>query len=139
MATAVETKIAEALFAHLKALVFSPVLRIAFPNMEFEPPADGKWLRATFHPVTGGDRLIGSDDPSRIGGFMQVSVFWPLNRGEGEPRDVAGQIASHFAVDLRLEPSDASVRIIRRPDVGPMLVENIGVQIPVSIYFEAFA
>lgn len=138
MAVSTEVKIMNALLARMASFVATPALPVAYPNVSFSPPAGGKFLRVQFIPNVTQRVFIGSRDPHRFIGLLQVSVCWPLNVGETAPREVAGAVAAHFPCDLRLTSEDVRVRITKRPDVSDLLVEDSRVQIPVSIEWECW-
>jgi hypothetical protein len=138
MAVTAEAKIMEALFGRLAALVLTPVLPIAWPNLTLTPPTTGKFLRVQFIPNIANRVFIGSDEPHQLMGLFQVSVCWPLNAGEGAPRDIAGTVAGQFPADLRLDVGGLSVRVTKRPDVDDLLIEDSRVQIPVTIEWECW-
>jgi hypothetical protein len=139
MATTIEGRIAEALFGRLQTLVLSPVLPVLLPNEQKTPPGDHRYLRVQFVPNTADRVLIDSDGPHQHLGLLQVSVYWSKGRGEVEPRDVAGAVASHFPCDFKLDAGAFHVRITKRPDVRDMIVEDAAVQIPVMVSYEAWA
>lgn len=132
-----ESKIMAALFA--RAATLAPALPIAWPNLSFTKPADGKYLRVSFIPNTADRIFIGSTDPHRFLGMLQVDVMWPLGQGQTEPLERAGAVAEHFPADLRLTSDGVAVRVRKHPDVGPLLVEDAGVMVPVTIEYEAWA
>lgn len=135
---AVETDIMEALFTRLEALVLSPALPVAWPNLAFDPPADQRYLRVQFVPNLNIRLLIDSDGPHQHLGLLQVSVYWTKGEGEAGAREVAGDVAAHFAADLRLTAGGISVRITKNADARDMIVEDAAVQVPVMISWEAY-
>ena len=135
----VESSIATALMARVASLVLSPVHPVAYPNVSFTPPANKKYLRVT-HFVNSTDRLfINSSGKHRHKGILQITVCAPLNSGESAGREIAGQVASHFAVDARLSSGGVAVRITKRPNIASALITDTEIQIPVSISYECFA
>ena len=136
MSVYAETTVMEALFARLKALVFSPALPIAWPNVAFTPPDDRKWLRATDIPASTLPANVAASTREHVG-IMQVDVFRPLNEGPVTGREIAAQIAAQFAPPLVLYAG--AVRIsINQAAIGPSLVSGDAMQIPVSIRYRAF-
>jgi len=136
MATTTEAAILEALFARVATLDVGG-LPISWPNLSFAPPDDGKFLRVAMIPNATDRLCIGSDDPHQHQGLLQVSVCWPIDKGEDAPREIAGQVAEHFPADLQL--GDLPVRVTQAPSVGPLMTETSRVQIPVTISWQAFA
>jgi hypothetical protein len=111
---------------------------ISWPGINFTKPASKKYLEVTFFPNTTDRLFIGSDDPHQHQGIYQVVVHWNIGDGEYPARRVAGAIADHFPTDLRVTLDGVVVQVAKRPDVASALVENEGVQIPVSISYRAF-
>lgn len=139
MAVSTEAKIMTALLARLASFAASPALPVAYPNVSFTSPAGGKYLRVHFIPNVTQRHFIGSGDPHRYIGILQVSVCWSINVGETAPREVAGAIAAHFPCDLKLVADECTVRITKRPDVSDLMVQDTGVLTPVSIEWECWA
>lgn len=141
MATTPEGAIQKALLDRLETLVLTPAHPVAWPNVKFTKPSDNRYLEARFIP-NGAERVfIGSTEPHKRIGFLQVNVRDGIDQG---PRvvETAGLVAAHFVADLRLSADlDLSVRIISAPDVNDMIVERAppGVLVPVLIPFECWA
>jgi hypothetical protein len=141
MATTVEGAIKEALFARLAVLVLAPVHPVAWPNLSFTPPTGNRYLEAKYVPNTVDRVLIDTDGPHQRLGFLQVNVRDGLNQGT-RIDDIAGAVAAHFPVDLKLNHAfGLTVRITAKPSASPMLVETIppGVLVPVLVPFECWA
>jgi len=140
MAVTVEDKIARAIETRL--LTLDTDLSISWPGTNFTPPDVSQgYLAVSFIP-NGAQRLfIGSDEPHRFIGMVQVSVFWPKGQGEFAPRAVAGDIVALFPCDLRLTQDDVTVRITKRPDIAGALIpaDQSRSSISITIEFEAFA
>jgi hypothetical protein len=124
-----------ALFARIMTLPNAPP--IAWPNVSFTRPADGRFLRVQFVPNATNRRFIGSDDPHQYLGLLQISAYDKLIWGEHSVRQAAGQVAAHFPTDLRL--GEIGVRITKRPNVSDMIIEEDRVQVPVMIEWECYA
>lgn len=138
MANTTEGRLFEALMTRAAGLsVLS--LPIAWPNVNFTPPADQKYLRVQYEPNTTRRQWIASDGVHRYLGLMQVSVFWPKGAGEAAPREISGQVAAHFPCDLIMVEDTIEVRVMERPNVADMLIEDAVVHIPIMIPFEAYA
>lgn len=135
--------------ALIKALLFTQLdgcggcaaqLPRAYPNLKFTPPKDGKWLRLDF--ILGRlDRIaIGSGEKHRQQGLLQASIMWPLDKGTDAPTDVAAEVIRRFPADLKLWEQDqaVSVRITQRPAMGPALIDETSLMVPVTVEWEAF-
>lgn len=136
---AAESEIFAALMTRVASFAASPALPVAYPNTAFTPPANQRYIRVQFVPNTTNRALIDSDGPHQHLGLLQVSVYWTKGQGEAGPRAIAAAIADHFPADLRLPSGSVRVRIIKRPDVRDMVVEDAAVQIPVIIEWECWA
>lgn len=127
--------IADALFAHAAELETNLSMPIAWPEVEFEPPADGKYLSVQFFT----NRLAweGVSDGRQDQGLLQVDVVWPKNGGLIAPNQLAAQVEAHFPKGLRLSSGSARVKISREPWTASPLVEDDLVRIPVTISWTA--
>jgi hypothetical protein len=133
----VETRIYEALAAQLAALALTPAMPIAWPNVDFKPPATG-YLRASFLPAATGAFARSGTGSNEHRGIFQIDVFWPENKGETEPSNKAAAIIAHFKRGTVLSREGATIRIDDPPYRGPSLQEPGFLQIPVSVPYHAF-
>jgi hypothetical protein len=69
---------------------------IAYENVVFTPADGVGWVRGTFAPIVSDRETAGDAGYSRIDGLYQVSVFWPIGKGTGEPRRLADAIIRNF-------------------------------------------
>ena len=143
----VESKIWDALRSRLQVMYGDLDLPFAWPNRDFpgsdangnEKPKPPKYLKIAFIPNVAERRFIGSNDPHRFIGLLQISVCWPLNTFLEPALEMAGKVAGYFPCDSRHTAEDVVVRIQKHPDVGPMLVEDTGIMIPISISWESWS
>jgi hypothetical protein len=141
MATTTEGAIKEALFVRLVDLVLNPFHPISWPNLNFTPPADNRYIEARHVPNSVERMVIDTDGPHLRQGFLQINVRDALNQGT-RIDDIAGAVAAHFPADLRLHHAfGLSVRITADPAPSPMIVENTppGVLVPVLVAWECWA
>lgn len=138
MAVHVETKIAEALLARLAALVLSPPLPIAWPNLAFTPPA-GAYLQADHLQAPTVNLFLSNADPDMHVGLLQVTVVAPLNQGVIGAVEIAGSIANHFGKGTALDHEGLRVRIEDRPSIAPALVDEDRLRVPVTVTYRVFA
>ena len=141
MATTVEGAIEQVLSVRLVSLVLTPAHPIAVPNVNFTKPNDNRYLEAKFVPNGANRVFIGSDEPHRRIGFLQVNVRDGLNKGS-RITDIAGLVAAHFPADLKLtHATGLTVQITAAADVGNMIVEATppGVLVPILVPFECWA
>lgn len=138
MATYVETSIVEALMARLATLTLSPALPVAWPNVDYTPPAAG-YLRVTHAPNTATQVTLGTEGKNRHIGIFQVDVMLPIIIGISTPMEKAGAVAAHFKRGTVLTKDGISVRITRPPEIRPALQSLPYIQVPVIIRYQADA
>lgn len=138
MATYVETSIVEALMARLLTLTLSPALPVAWPNVEYTPPAAG-YLRATHAPNATNQVTLGTSGKNRHIGIFQVDVLLPITTGISTPMEKAGAVAAHFKRGTTLTKDGINVRIVRPPEIRPALQSLPYIQVPVIIRYQADA
>jgi len=142
-----ETKIEEALYAHLNALILVPAkittgLPVAWPGLHFvppaapTPPASGAYLRAIIlqAPTDSAALSAGTNHHS---GILQVSVFYPENKGIVLAGEVAGEVITWFKRDTVLYREGVKVRINKPPYKSASLPEPSWLQVPVTISYLA--
>jgi len=140
MATGVEANIWLALITRLQALVFTPALAIAGPNVPF--PAAGQtkpkdYLEVTFLPNRTITRTVGPGRQQHRG-IMQVTVHYSSGTGIINPLQIADKIIAHFPKDLVLFQSDIRVKIWRKPYATPLPPQDGSLMVPVTIEYESY-
>lgn len=145
MATGIETRIQEALNAHLRDMVLNPPLPIAWPNLKFTPPkrtarADGKprgwYLRA--NPIVLPTAAIALAGGSNLyTGLFQIDVVFPADIGMTVPTEVVGSIVRHFRRGTRLWREGVRVDVVQAPYPAPALAEAPGMMIPVTVPYQS--
>ncbi len=134
----IEVSIETALFTRMAALVLSPAMPVAWPNVDFSPVLSG-YLMVT-HLANGARRaFIGSAGHHQRLGILQVSVFAPLNKGASPATEIAGKVAEHFPCDLKLPSGDVSVRITKAPDIMQAMRNDSFWHVPVRVSYECWA
>lgn len=116
---------------------------MAWPNEAFTPPRDANgvsvpYLRIDMIPNTTQRVFIGSTDPHRYRGILQIGVMARLNQNLAVGMEIAGDVADHFPADLRLTAHDVTVRVTSHPSLGPAQPQATHLMIPVSIEFESY-
>jgi hypothetical protein len=137
MAT-IQFSIEAALFARVAALVLSPALPVAWPNVAFTKPVGG-YLRVTHVPNIARRLFIGSTDPHQRLGLLQVDVFAPLNKGASTATEIAGKVAEHFPCDFRMISDGVTARVTKAPDVAQAMADDTHWMVPVMVRYEVFA
>lgn len=121
------------LFERLGALT----LPVAFPNVPFSPPSDGKYFIPNFMPNTSDRLVIDPNGTHRVYGLLQVTVVWPLDDGEDRAYDKASEVEGLFPCDLQLGTLPR-VRITKAPDVAGVITQERSIYLPVTVEWETF-
>ena len=132
----IESDIETALFDRVASLALSPVLPIAWPNVDYTPPADGLYMSVQLFP-NGVQRYsqTGADPKQRIG-ILQITVVTPLNQGPSNATLIASQIAEHFPADLIMRSGAVKVSVTDAPSIAPAIKTDASHDVPLSIpYF----
>ena len=134
MATYIEAKIFEALATKLAALTLSPTMQVAWPNVDFTPPASG-YLRATHLPADTRQASLGDAGLNRHIGIFQVDVFLAEGGGETAVKDIAGAVIAHFKRGTVLTTGGIVLKVNEPPTLGPVLKASPYIQAPVTIRY----
>lgn len=138
-APSVETKILMAIRAHVDTLPMKATYPVIWSDGEgYTPNPTQPYLRCTWTPNTTQRLFIGSDDPHRRPGVLQIDVFERLAQGSIVAREVAGQVAAHFAADTKMVFQGVTVQVIKAPSVRGVFIDT-HVQVPIEIEVEALA
>lgn len=133
----VEADILGALMSRVNSLGLG--VPVAWPGVNFDPPADGKYIAATFIPNGAGRVAISTGTAHRHIGMLQLSVFWPRGAGQVAPLEKASEIVDGFTTDLKLTAGSNTVRITKKPDLAGPLTEPHATHVPVTVSWETFA
>ncbi|GLI23488.1 hypothetical protein GGQ86_002974 [Xanthobacter flavus] len=137
MSTQPEAIIFDLLNGHLAGLSLSPALPIAWPMVDFTPPASGMWLEAwPMMSATNKGEMAFHGRADRLG-LMQVTVGAPLGAGEAPALEVAGLVAAHFAEGTRLSSGSTTVRIYTPPGIATPFKDGIYLKVPVTARWRA--
>ena len=132
----IESNIEAALFAHVLALDIDGDPPLAWPNVEFTPPA-GPYIRVDHFRNANGRLFLKGSDPHLRQGILQLTVVTPLHGGPSLATGLAGSIAEHFPADLALFEEGTKVRIQAAPDVMSFDKTDVSYDCPVSVRYEA--
>lgn len=128
--------IAQALFGHIRGM--GSTQPIAYPNVSFAPPDDGKFLSVAFMPNRVRGDMIRFEDANEATGLLQIAVYWPLNAGMIAPQRVADSIITHFARGTVINADGFAVRVIEDPWSSTPLTDESRAMIPVTIPWRAY-
>lgn len=150
MTPSIETRISEAIRARVATLPMAASYEIVWtdgplpkkpdgePETSYTPDPLKRYLRVTWTPNQTQRQFIGSNDPHRRPGVLQIDVFGTVSQGSARAIEVAGQVAQHFPADLVLTFMGAKVRVMKAPSIGPVFVDT-HLQVPVMVELEAWA
>lgn len=133
-----EHDIAEGFFERLAAFAAaqSPALTVAWPNINFDTPASGGYLRPTFLPAQTFSFGLASGSSNQYRGIFQVDVFWPENDGLPNALEVADAVKDWFPKFSTFTRNGLLVKISEAPWLSGLLQEPKWIQVPVSVpYF----
>lgn len=135
----IETKIAEAIKARVASLPMAAQYTIVWTDgplpagqQSYTPSPTQRYLRCTWTPNQTQRQFIGSKDPHRRPGVLQIDVMGLKTQASAVAREVAGQVALHFPADLKMSFGGAKVRVLRDPSVFAPFIDT-HIQVPVSI------
>lgn len=138
MATGEAAQIVDALLAHCVSLeVGSPALPIAYPEVSFTPPTDGKYLQVDFFANRPAWEGLSSGKMAQ--GLLQVTVIWPRGQGVVAANESAQQVIDHFAKSTVLRSGSAKVTISGEPWAATPITEDTQLRVPVTIPWVATA
>lgn len=132
-----EAIIFDLLNAHLAGLALSPALPVAWPLVDFTPPAGGWWLEASPGRTATTERWMSNEAPAEHLGIMQVTVIAPLGSGHAPSLDVAGAVAAHFAKGTCLTQGAISLTIYEHPTVVTPYRDDMFLRTPVIARWRA--
>lgn len=134
--------IGDALDSHLKALVLSPVLPIAWRNVPYDPVAGAPYLAPTLLANTTDLMAVGTNSPRRFRGLYQVTIFGVEGIGALADEERADAISEHFSpkglgldiprngLSVQIGSADGSSGI---PRIAPPIRTNGWIATPVTV------
>lgn len=135
----IETKIYQAIKARVDTLPMKATYPIVWTDgSAYSPNPNQPYLRCTWTPNTTQRQFIGSKDPHRRPGILQIDVMGTKAQGSGVAREVAGQVAQHFPTDLRVAFQGIEARVMKAASVLSPFIET-HIQVPVVIELETYA
>lgn len=105
---------------------------VAWPSVNFTPPATGVWLETAFSPSADLDEGLSYSDDTIPRGFFQVTVYDRPNRGVFVSVGVAESVQSLFAKGTVIS---GNIRVVRKPDIMSMIEVDDRIGIPVSVEY----
>ena len=112
-------------------VISSPSMPIAFPDVAFTPPADGKYLRVDLFKNAPFWEGLASGRIDQ--GLLQIMVVWPRHRGIIKPAEVAALVEEHFKKGTKMFGSGATVKVNKEPWTSSAITGDISTETPVTI------
>ena len=111
----------------------TPAISTAWENSSFEPTAGTAYQRVFYrsqplNPTAGTSRR-------QENGFVQVSLFYPLQTGTGAAAARAELIRTMFRRGYSFTSGGITVKIAQTPEIHQGKVDGDRWMLPVSIYF----
>lgn len=131
----IESDIETSLFDRVASLVLSPVLEVAWPNTNYDPPADEAYIAVKQFP-NGATRYSQTGaDPQQYIGILQLTVVTPLNKGPANATQIAGEVAEHFNTGLIMRSGAVKVIVTKAPEVATAITTDSSYDVPVSVEY----
>lgn len=119
------------------AAAHSPVLKVAYENVDFMPPSDGStYLRCFLLPAnTDSQDLQGVHEVFK--GVFQVNIVAKAGSGMGAAKGIADELRTLFPNNLRLTKSGLTVQSMTPCSQGPTQQDTNTVTVPVWFNYRA--
>ena len=124
-----DSQIIQAAFTRLTQIQNAPP--IAWPGINFTPPATGIWFEAMMFPNEPTNLVMDSDTAEQIG-FFQVTVCFRPGQGITLPMMTAEAVIAQFPKGTDLGP----VKVRMRPWLAPTVTASDYQFIPVTIPYK---
>lgn len=137
----VEERIEAALFGSVSALPMygGTPLPVAWPNVEFTPPAAGPWLKVLHLRNANRRYLLRGSDPQQRRGILQITVASPLAEGPKPAMYIAGALTAEYPADRAIWGEGVKLTVQSAPDLGAVTAATVAFEVPVSVRYECFA
>lgn len=120
-----------------RRLLLMPAMPTAFENSAFKPE-QGVAYQRVFHLINKPNDMTLGLDAVEQKGFMQVSLFYPLDQGRVPAITKAQAVATHFKPPLTLTESGVRVLILGTAQIAQGTPDGDRWHVPVSIPWRAF-
>lgn len=92
----------------------------AYPNREYIPSNGTEWARVSFLPAPVEVATLGSYGEDNHSGLLQIDLFFPLYKGDGDAWELADDMSEHFKAGTDFTYNSVTVSIINSSaQVGP--------------------
>lgn len=120
-----------------RLLAITPAIATAFENKTFTPVVGTEYQRINHLTNTPVDHAV-TLDVTEDRGILQVSLFYPLDKGRVPAKTRAQLIRDQFNPPLTLTKGSGKVEITRTPSIGSGFADGDRYMVPVSIYWQSF-
>lgn len=136
MGVAMMQEIERALFTHVDSFVLSTQVPIAWPNVTFTKPNDGKYLQVLHFPNTPVD-YDWSDYAITHRGILQINVHWSLNVGTVVMHGIVDELTAKFPKGSTLSDGGISVIFDSVPNVLSIVKNDELNYIPIRVFYRS--
>lgn len=113
----------------------SPALATAWENVPYTPVPGTPYQSVHLKPTRPDFQEIGPNYTER--GFVQISLFYPLEAGSGAATTRAGLIQTAFYTGRTMTSGGVNTMVSSPPEIGPAMVDGDRFMVPVTIYWRA--
>lgn len=133
-----QPRIREALESRLNtwAAAQSPAVPVAWQNKDYTPTIGVRYVRAYLLSGDAQNPIFGAQH-RRLVGLMQVDVVAPTGTGMAASEALAESLCAQFKRGTTLTQDGLTVVMDASPSIGPTLIEEGWVVLPVSIRYRA--
>lgn len=111
----VNTEILNAFFVAVNDMSLSASLPVAYPNVLFNPPDNGKYLECIFIPFEPVNQTF--DGIAAYTGIFRIGVYWPSGEGEVKPMAICDEIAALFPFNTKLTNGSTTITLTKQPSI----------------------
>lgn len=111
-------------------------VRVAWDNIQFDPPGDGLYLIS--HDMPAQPYSIDMAGGCRVyPGVYQVTVVAPAGGGKSQARVLAHRVAGLFPENQEIPGDGFTAWVTSPPSIYPGIADGVSYSIPVSINYRA--
>lgn len=126
--------ITKALMTKVQALATAGGWAVEWPNKALVPVEGTPWYRPTVLPGIPEAAALGSDAPDRHVGVLQISGFFPKDKGDKAARDWASSVLAAFPRGSSATSGTATL-LFEKSYVVPAIIEDKYYHLPVRVEY----
>lgn len=115
-------------------LALMPALATAYENVDYVPIAGTPYQRVNLIPATPDNQSMGQTYYQELG-LLQVTLFYPMNKGANAAQARAELIKTHFKRSTSMTQSGLIVQVTKTPTISPAFFDGDRYCIAVRIYY----